>query len=298
MSTLTATAKAWDQVRSTFATSIMVDTPLSSLAQNLDGPDWPLKGKNETPASYIDLNHEEVVELLALKGQPPERLEQLIDILRDTLAFDAPFGDMVAQNEASSAQDNPVLKNLAKLEIPEDYPITLTALSRETLEFCALEKLSTLSEFAIFAQNMAQTVIVGGDFRALLNALSHVDEAVIARYLPFRPGQKGLHLIEAVAMYARSLPPESWSALIQRQDSPSIETVGRLGQLLSRFAADATKLRAQIAEGESLARLVSILRDAKIEPVVVALLSPHFAPVPAQATTAKKRGFFARLFGR
>ncbi len=43
-----STAKDWDEVRSAFATSIMVDTALSSLAQNLDGPDWPIKGKDET----------------------------------------------------------------------------------------------------------------------------------------------------------------------------------------------------------------------------------------------------------
>jgi len=39
------TAKDWDEVRSAFASSIMVDTALSSLAQNLDGPDWPVKSK-------------------------------------------------------------------------------------------------------------------------------------------------------------------------------------------------------------------------------------------------------------
>ena len=43
-----STAKDWDEVRTAFATSIMVDTSLSSLAQNLDAPDWPLKGKDET----------------------------------------------------------------------------------------------------------------------------------------------------------------------------------------------------------------------------------------------------------
>ena len=43
-----------------FQTSIMVDTSLSSLAQNLDAPDWPLPGKEETPAKYVDLGFEEL----------------------------------------------------------------------------------------------------------------------------------------------------------------------------------------------------------------------------------------------
>ena len=79
-----------------FASSIMVDTALNSLAQNLDGPEWPIKGKEETPAKYIDLTFDEVVELLQLKGQSPERFDQLISLLRETLAFDSPFGGFSA----------------------------------------------------------------------------------------------------------------------------------------------------------------------------------------------------------
>ncbi len=39
----TFTEKDWDEVRTAFASSIMVDTQISSLAQNLDGPTWPVK---------------------------------------------------------------------------------------------------------------------------------------------------------------------------------------------------------------------------------------------------------------
>jgi hypothetical protein len=76
-----STAKEWDEVRGAFASSIMADTALSSLAQNLDAPDWPIKGKDETPGKYIDLTFEEAVEMLQLKGQKPERIDQLISIL-------------------------------------------------------------------------------------------------------------------------------------------------------------------------------------------------------------------------
>ena len=148
-----STAKDWDEARTAFSTSIMVDTALTSLAQNLDAADWPIKGKDETPSKYIDLSFDEVVELLQLKGQKPERVDQLVSILKETLAFDSPFGEMVTQAEASSARENQLLKNLAKLGIPENFPVALAALEPGTLEFCKLEKLSTLGEFAVFAQN-------------------------------------------------------------------------------------------------------------------------------------------------
>src|SRR5688500_5315089 len=199
-----STAKDWDDVRSAFATSIMVDTALNSLAQNLDGPEWPIKNKEDTPAKYIDLSFEEVVEFLQLKGQKPEQLDQLVAILRETLAFDNPFGDMVEQTQSAADRDNSLRKNLAKLGIPENFPIELTSLEPSTIEFCKLEHLSTLGEFAVFAQSMSQSVIVGGDFRKLLNALSHVDEGALAEALPFRRGHKGLHLVEAVAHAAKT----------------------------------------------------------------------------------------------
>lgn len=208
-----STAKDWDDARAAFASSIMVDTSLSSLAQNLDTTDWPIKGKDETPAKYIDLSFEEVVELLQLKGQKPERIDQLVSLLKETLAFDSPFGEMVTQTAAAEARDNPLLKNLAKLGIPENFPIALTALDAGTLEFCKLEKLVTLAEFAVFAQGMSQNVIVGGDFRKLLNALSHVDEAAVTEVLPFRRGAKGLHLVEALAQATRTKNPAAHAEL-------------------------------------------------------------------------------------
>src|SRR3954462_10039760 len=148
MPAMKTTLKDWDEVRSAFATSIMVDTSLNSLAQNLDGPEWPIKGKDETPSKYIDLSFDEVVELIQLKGQKPERMDQLIGILKETLAFDSPFGDMVEQTQAASERDNQLLKNMAKLGIPENFPVSLASLQPGTLDFCKLEKLTTLGEFA------------------------------------------------------------------------------------------------------------------------------------------------------
>jgi hypothetical protein len=274
-----STAKDWDEVRSAFASSIMVDTALSSLAQNLDAPDWPIKGKDETPGKYIDHNFEEVTELLQLKGQKSDRIDQLVSILKETLAFDSPFGEMVTQTEAASARDNPLLKNLAKLGIPENFPMALTALEAGTLEFCKLEKLVTLAEFAVFAQGMSQTVIVGGDFRKLLNALSHVDEAVLAEVLPFRRGAKGLHLVEAIAQAAKTK-----------------EAAARVELATTWFRDELAAIEQDLAGGGALARHFNRLGDAALEARAAELLRPHLR-LPAGAALAKKKGgFFGRLF--
>jgi hypothetical protein len=275
-----STAKEWDEVRTAFATSIMVDTSISSLAQNLDGPDWPIKGKDETPAKYIDSNFDEVVELLQLKGQSPDRVDQLIGILRETLAFDSPFGEMVEQTASASSRDNQMLKNMAKLGIPENFPITLTALEPGTLEFCKLEKLTTLGEFAVFAQNMAQNVIVGGDFRRLLNALSHVDEASLAKVLPFRRGTTGLHLVEAVA-----------------QVSGAPDAQARVERATTWFRDELTAIEKDLASGGTLERHFVVLGNPALEKKSIDLLRPHLrVPVAAGSDDKKKSGFFGRLF--
>lgn len=274
-----STAKDWDDARTAFATSIMVDTPLGSLAQNLDGMDWPVQGRDETPAKYIDLSFEEVVGLLQLNGQPPERMDQLIGILQETLAFDNPFGEMVAQAEVEAARDNVLLRNLARLGIPENFPIMLTALEPATLEFCRLEKLATLGEFAVFAQGMSRNVIVGGDFRKLLNALSHVNEAVLAEVLPFRPGAKGLHLVEALARVA-----------------PASDAVERAELAVSWFRDELAAIERDVAAGTLLARHFVVLGSPPLEAKAASLLQPHLR-LPEKTAPARKRpGWFARLF--
>ena len=276
------TAQDWDEVRAAFASSLLIDTPLHSLAVNLDGPDWPIHSQTETPAAYIDLDFEEIQELLALKGQPPERLDQLIGLLKETLAFDEPFGEMAQQTEQATQRDNPLLKNLERLEISADFPIGLTTLSPDTLDFCRLEKLTTLGGFAIFAQAMAQSVIVAGEFRALLNALSHVDETALATFLPFRPGSRGLHLAEALAQATRSPAPEA-----------------RTVQVLAGFQPEFAAFCRDLKTDGSLYRHLHVLRDLETERRVTELLRPHL-PLPAERP-AKGGGVLrnlTRLFKR
>jgi hypothetical protein len=269
--------KDWNEVRSAFAASLMVDTSLNSLAQNLDGPEWPIKSKEETPAKYVDLGFEEMQEMLALKGLS-NHSDKLITILKETLAFDAPFGDMVEQTQASSQKDNQMLKNMAKLGIPEIFPIELTALDLGTMEFCAMEKLTTLGEFAIFAQGMSQNVIVGGDFRKLLNALSHIDEMTVAELLPFRPGSTGLHLLECLAQASRVLDPAVKAAKIEKA--------------FTWFQDEHAAVLREVSAGTPLARVLMVLRNPAAEAAVAEMLKP--------AVKAKSGllGLLSRWFGK
>jgi hypothetical protein len=317
------TEQDWDDIRMAFHTSIMVDTSLVSLAQNLEAEEWPFTGADETPSKYIDLSYPELARTLNLAGSP-ESVNHLITILRDTMAFDNPFGEMVQQAEDYGAKDNQLLKNFTKVEIPESYPIGLTQLSADTLEFCQMENLSTLGQFAVFSQSMSKAVIVSGDFRKLLNALSHIDENALAELMPFRPGSKGLHLPEALALPVNTLAPAMRFALLRNfgaqltgaeaheADALSEEEVtaaaaalrARADQFFAWFANELAELKAQIGEGGSVERYLMVLNDPVAETIVSVLLQPHLMlvpPVQEEKKAKKAGGFFgslARLFGK
>jgi hypothetical protein len=274
------TEKDWDEARTAFASSIMVDTQISSLAQNLDGDPWPIKTKDETPSLYIDLSYSETLELLALKGQTADKLDQLITILKETLAFDNPFGDMVEQTEAASARDNPLLKNMARAGIAEKFPISLTALGSDTVEFCKLEGLKTLGEFAVFAQGMSQNVIIGGDFRKLLNALSNTDEATLSELIPFRKGAKGLHLVEALGQATRTPNPAA-----------------RAKEAMAWFTEDYAQLRKDFTDGTGVARQLGVLNNLELEKKVADLINQLVKPGSSAPVAEKaKTSFFKRIF--
>ncbi len=319
-------AEEWNRVRKAFSTSLMADVSLNSLSQNLDLPEWPIQGVTEFPSKYIDLTFEEIATLPGLTGHP-ERIQQLVTILKETLAFDEPFQEMVPAEE--SEQENPILKNLAKLGIPENFPMTLVALTEETRAYCTAENIATLKEFAIFAQHLAQAMVVAGDFRALLNALSHIDEATLALYLPFRPGVKGLHLIEGLALTVRAHAESVRVGLAKhfgaRLSPNDLATAGKATSLeisgaqvlLAQFAAsyveyfgeDLALLQRQVDTGVPLSRLASVLNDMIVETTVTNLLKPYLVfpspRAPKISTTppmddapTRKPGFFAQLLRR
>lgn len=313
------TAKEWDDIRKRFHNSIMADTSLTSLAQNLDTAEWPVKGEEEKPSKYIDFNYDELLMLPEIAGNE-KRADHLIGILKETLAFDDPFGDMVAQVEESASKENPVLKTLGRLGIPEGYPLKLVALSEGTRTVCASEGVKTIGEFANLAQQMSTRVVIGGDFRSLLNALSHGDEEGIGQFLPFRKGSSGLHLPEALGLAAASIArpeqlglakaygakltgadagaaPLAPDAQARAEQRVQIAVNGTLEWFKDATSALVDKLNA----GGSLERELVVIGEPAREAIAARFFRQAVASRLKDATPtepAKKGGLFSRLFGR
>jgi len=196
-------AEEWEYFRKRFFNSILNDTQLAALGQNV-GVSWPFKGSDETPAKYIEFDFVELQSVPGLIGKKT-RIKKLMDILRETLAFDDPFSEMVETVDAETAQDNAFERILAKLGIPNNYPASLIHFSTDTKELLKAEGIETLIQTIQFAQNLARTVVIGGDLKSFLNGLAHTDIVSIIKYLPYRHNERSLHLAEAVGLIARDL---------------------------------------------------------------------------------------------
>jgi hypothetical protein len=237
----------------------MVDTALTSLAQNLDGLEWPFSGKGETASAYLDFTYAELKAEFEDRGQPGGA-DLLVQILRETMSFDQPFGEMVKQTEAASQRENPMLKTLSRLGVPENFPLSLVEVDDSTRELCQLENVQTIGQFALFAQSVSQNVIVGGTFRELLNALAHVDEKVLAQYLPLRYGSTGVHFLEALIQATHAAVPAA-----------------RVQQILSWFSADAAQWTQQSAADPTFVqRQLATIVDPSVRQRVLDLVAPHF----------------------
>ncbi|MFP4280993.1 MAG: hypothetical protein ACOC3I_10660 [Verrucomicrobiota bacterium] len=310
-----ALALEWENVRERFKHSMMIRTEIHKLAQNLD-LSWPLKGREETPLKYVSYTHEELLLMPGL-AESPDRIRLLVDILTETMAFDDPFGEMAEQVDSSSKRDDGSQRALAKLGVPLTFPLQLCALSEETRNFCEAEEIRTLGQFLDFAQNMAQHVVVGGDFRAFLNAVAHPEEKSIARYLPFRPGHEGLHLPEGVAQAlgrfdasTRLFFHESAGAPTTVEDRRDTRPLGEkeranaraaarehLERLFAWFEGSRTDLADAAAEGPAqLARRFAVLEDEQVEKTCVWLTL--LALDLENTHQPQRKSLFARLFGR
>lgn len=314
----------WDEIRKKFRHSIMADTSLVSLAQNLDTKEWPHTGEEEKPSKYIDFSYDELLMLPEIAGSPA-KADHLIGILKETLAFDDPFGDMVAQVEETSSKENPILKTLSRLNIPEGYPLSLANFSEGTRVVCASEGIKTIGEFANLGQQMSTRVVLGGDFRNALNALTHGDEEGIGQFLPYRKGSTGLHLAEAIGLIPASLPRADQISLakangaklsnadmaaakpLSKDQVEKMESMMRVttNTALEWFKDDKEKLIKFISDGGTYERYFVVINDPAREAIAVKLASGALKNVakstPVSGSSAepeKKGGFFSKFFGK
>ncbi len=310
--------KDWDEVRLGM-TPTMSEVQLKALAEESGLPAWPIRGKGEIPAKYIDYTWEELNELLGL-AEYPDRIDLLINILKETIAFEDPFGDMVATVDAAAEREDTLGKAFRKLQIDPDFPLRLSGLSLETIAFCKAEDIETLQQFAEFSQSMAQNVVVGGDFKGLLNALTNLDEKNISRYLPFRPGAKGFHLPESIGMVLNQLadnekftllkrygaklgPSEAALANLTKEQAVQLENVlmQKVSEQCEYFSTQLPSLEEKLRSGGTLERIFMVLDDPARETIAARAMSQYLKMRQGGATAdepVKKKGLFGRLFGR
>lgn len=313
------TEQDWEEIRAAFMSSIMVETHLARLAENL-GVDWPYESADETPAKYLAHSYDELV---AMKGfqESPEQLDILIDILKDTMSFDDPFGEMV-ENVDSDKEDE-AIKILQKLRIPLDFPIRYCWFSEDTRMFCEAEEIETVEHFIRFSQNMAENVVVGGDFRGLLNAIANQNSDGISQHIPIRIGYNGVFLAESIGLAVKSLGQDELYELALKHGAqlsdeeeasrrklmpPEIEKAEgllrqKLEDVLSFFPEQKVELQEKIGEGISLERYFMVINNPKREAIAVALIGDMVDGIAPKADSTKKakkkkkKGFFAKLFG-
>ena len=284
----------WDALRLAFHGSPLVDASLAALAQNIDGCAWPVDAGDEKPSAYIDLSYGEALARLRAHGLAPSKLDTLADVLRGTLAFDESFGAMAEVASGAEAASDPLRRNLGRLGIAADFPLALCNLPPGTLHFCEHEGLHTLGAFLDFSRGASRSVIVGGEFRDLLNAVTHIDEETLARHLPFRPRASGLHLVEALGHLVRPLGVEERMALARDPASTAPDLRAKAARMVDYFADQALRLRASAAAGASYSRLVVSLEDLSLESAVAGLLRLHVEPAPPPPPAQARRAWRPR----
>ncbi|MFT5836958.1 MAG: hypothetical protein ACI9ZV_000459 [Candidatus Azotimanducaceae bacterium] len=304
-------AEEWNHIQKRFFNSILIDTEIVNLGQSV-GVAWPFKGKDETPAKYIEYSFEELQSVPGLVGKP-KRIQTLMDILRETLAFDDPFSDMVDTVEAASEEDNTFERILAKLEIPPSYPTDFVHLEAGTKELLKDEDINTLIEIVHFGQKIARNIVVGGDLKSFLNSLAHKDEVGISKHLPYRRGIRGLHLAEAIGLIAGDLPEavqlyllaqlevglteEEQAVLSKASDlkiQASINTaVEQVAKVSEWFVAEAADLKQVFSTGGSPERNFILINDPRCERIALELTK-----LQLDIDDNKKPSFLGKLFGR
>lgn len=296
----------------------MVDTKLESLAQNLEiEGGWPIKQGDETPSKYLDFSWQ------SLKAQPvmmgnPQNVDLLISILKETMAFDDPFGDMVDTVELATEEDDNLDKRLQELNIPVSFPLEYSGLSETTLSVCKGEGVTTIGEFATFAGRMAQNVYIGGDFKELLNALITKNEPEIARFLPYRAQDREMHFVETIGIFLDKMSAKERMSLLKHYGYKLSEKqaakaklsgaeVTQLEEILEAhfkqvsmlFGADLEEIREQLQDGTAPERCFILLNNEENELIAGRITARMFKmSSPKKKAQAKKPGFFARLFGR
>ena len=304
------TSEEWDKLRFLYQDSVMARTNLGKLAQNI-GTKWPIRGKNEIPGKYTSHTLESLLEMSEFYGKE-NRLPLLYSILMETQALDDPFSDMVDHLDKVANQENNADTALKKLEIPLDFPIELANFTRETLSLCRSEGIVTISQFGEFARKSANSVVISGDYKLMLNALTQLDKAALKVFLPIREDEDGIFLAEAIGHMARRMSDRDAASLLEAYEIPTTRAswqnashlakqdfqmfAGELKHALKKrldlMPEQAQQLRHAVESGEAArVRFFVSLKDADLESLAIAIT------LAALDVKPKAKGFLGRFLG-
>lgn len=310
-------AAEWEYICRRFFNSILNETEIAKLGQNV-GISWPFKGSDETPTKYIEYSLEELDTVPGLIGKK-SRVKKLMDILRETLAFDDPFGDMADKVEMESEVDHTFGIILKRLNVAVDYPARFVHFAPETQALLQNEELTTVLDVVQYGQKLTSDVTAGDDLRAFMNSLAHKDEAGIRQHIPWRRGDRGLYLPEAIGLAAQGLNQplqlellyqsgvelsEVESEIRQNGSDASSETqlkaaLLEVTELCRWFSVEAQELKELFQSGEMPERFFIPINDTRVERVALALARVHFG---ISASSGKASGGLlgklSGLFGR
>jgi len=301
-------AEEWEHFRKRFSNSILKTAEIAELGRSV-GVSWPFKGNGETPEKYIQFTFEELQSVPGLIGKK-RRVNDLMDILREILAFDDPFSSMMDTVEKRSNEDRTYEVILKKLEIPEDYPVGLMYFSNKTSDQLYNKGIKTLIEAIRFGGRSLAKTNSENDLHSFINGLILANEATIQKHLPFRIGQTGLHLPEAVSLLARSIDEPTRIELLNQAgisltDSeksveetvdkkslePSLKIISiRFNEICSWFRNQAQELKELCSSRESVERYFLPINDAQIERVSIALAMTHLG-----STDTLRNGIFKKV---
>jgi hypothetical protein len=303
-------AEDWEHLRERFCNSILNDTEIAILGQNAS-ISWPFKGSDETPAKYIAYDFEELKSVPGLIGKK-KRVQNLMDILRETLAFDDPFSDMVDYVESENEVDDAFDRILERLEIPKNYPAEFIHFSDETKARLKSEGVLTLVDAIHFGQNLDRNEVECGDLKSFLNGLAHTDEVSIMKHIPFRRTERGLHLAEAVCLIVRDLDgpiqiellgqvgvtlTEEEEALRERVSPSDLDdslalAMKRFDALCDWFTKEAADLEQVCKTNASVERYFIQVNDPRRERIAAILTRARYG-IPE----LERRGFLGKLSG-
>src|SRR5690606_15593912 len=124
------------------------------------------------------------------------------------------------------------------------------------------------------------------------------------RFLPYRPGTRGLHLAEAIGFMIRNLPEDKRRVCLSNAEPADESAVAaldfaarQLPALLEWFPEEGIQLKQLFEDGQPVERFFLPLNNPEIEAAAARICQRYFNPVPTRKPVREKGGLLSRISG-